>query len=355
MVREKKEPIGVKEEFLEGGIASVGQGTDEDGSGGRSSLAPFLTPDVESGAPFTGDDDERKPSARNVAISAANTSGSLPNFKDQVSDPAERRNARRPNPNGGVASALGVPVIDEQNEDLPPSTVVAQAIMESSSATTDLRKHIVWAVAFVVGLVALAVTVTLAVVLSSKDGGGDDRSVSQPQPSAPPVSVSPTPAPNLALNKPATQSTTSDGGIAARAVDGNTNGDFHMVGSVTHTNGLDTTPPWWRVNLEGDYYIRQIIVYNRSDCCSERLFNATIELIQEDGTPHQLLFFELVQQDGIVQPISQFVGNTSGVETISWSFDGASFDPPTRMIQVSLPQPGHLSLAEVEVFGIEVS
>jgi len=344
MVREKKEPSGVKEEFLEGGSvlldarrsAPAKQGrTDEYRSGGRSFLAPALTPDVETDAPIAGDDDERKPSARTVAIAAANTSGLSPNFKDQVYNQEERECARRPNRNGVVASAPGVPVIHEQNEEPLPSTIVAQAIVESSSAsTTDLRKHIIWAVAFVVGLVALAVTVTLTVVLSNNDGGGD--------------------APNLALNKPATQSSTSEGGIAARAVDGNTNGDFHMVGSVTHT-GWDSAPSW-EVDLEGDYYIRQIIVYNRSDCCSERLSNVTIELIHKDGTPQQLQFFQLVR-GGITQPISQFVGNTTDVRRINWSFDGAndaSSDPPTRKVRVSLPQLGILSLAEVEVFGIEV-
>jgi len=88
-------------------------------------------------------------------------------------------------------------------------------------------------------------------------------------------------------------------------------------------------------------------VYNRSDCCSERLFNATIELMQEDGTPQQLQFFELVQLDGIARPISQFVGDTLDVETISWSFDDASSDPPTRKVRVNLAQEGILSLAEV--------
>jgi hypothetical protein len=52
---------------------------------------------------------------------------------------------------------------------------------------------------------------------------------------------------NLALGKPATQSSTSHTAPARRAVDGNKNSNFTKY-SCTHT--YTTTSPWWRVDLQ---------------------------------------------------------------------------------------------------------
>jgi len=79
---------------------------------------------------------------------------------------------------------------------------------------------------------------------------------------------------NLALGKPAGQSTTHHLGTgASRAVDGSTDGNF-WNNSVTHTS--DTTPdptPWWQVDLGATHPIRSINVHNRTDCCANRLAN----------------------------------------------------------------------------------
>jgi hypothetical protein len=76
------------------------------------------------------------------------------------------------------------------------------------------------------------------------------------------------PSTNVALGKPATQSTTDFGGDASRAVDGNIDGGF-FNGSVTHTVGA--LNQWWMVDLGAEHLIDSVIVYNRTDCCSERL------------------------------------------------------------------------------------
>ena len=57
---------------------------------------------------------------------------------------------------------------------------------------------------------------------------------------------------NLALRKSATQSTTGSGGVASRAVDGNTSGIWNN-GSITHTQGGASLNPWWRVDLGATY------------------------------------------------------------------------------------------------------
>ncbi|XP_078588379.1 uncharacterized protein LOC144869188 [Branchiostoma floridae x Branchiostoma japonicum] len=73
---------------------------------------------------------------------------------------------------------------------------------------------------------------------------------------------------NLALGRSATQSSTGSDGYAPRAVDGNTSGDWGH-GSCTHTTTQSN--PWWRVDLGSARTVFAVKVYNRVDCCSERL------------------------------------------------------------------------------------
>ncbi|CAG0911552.1 unnamed protein product, partial [Cyprideis torosa] len=78
---------------------------------------------------------------------------------------------------------------------------------------------------------------------------------------------------NLALNRPVMQVSTDFGGTPEKAVDGNRSGIYN-IGSVTHTTV--TNNPWWRVDLGKQYDISKIHVYNRTDCCSDRLQGAKL-------------------------------------------------------------------------------
>ncbi|XP_019616118.1 PREDICTED: uncharacterized protein LOC109463710 [Branchiostoma belcheri] len=82
---------------------------------------------------------------------------------------------------------------------------------------------------------------------------------------------------NVALGKTAVQSSICSsthgchGNIpvdASRAVDGNTASDYHD-GSCTHTTEEDN-PSWW-VDLGQPYAIGRVTIFNRMDCCPERL------------------------------------------------------------------------------------
>ncbi|NUW34611.1 discoidin domain-containing protein [Nonomuraea sp. SMC257] len=76
---------------------------------------------------------------------------------------------------------------------------------------------------------------------------------------------------NLALGRTATQSTTGYSLSAERAVDGTTNGDLGL-GSVTHTSETPLeTNPWWQVDLGSSQPISSIELWNRTDCCANRL------------------------------------------------------------------------------------
>jgi len=77
-------------------------------------------------------------------------------------------------------------------------------------------------------------------------------------------------APILVSNgKPASMSSTSSyPGPASLAVDGNTNTNWGGS-SCTHTNTEQS--PWWAVDLQSSYNVESVKVWNRGDCCGDRL------------------------------------------------------------------------------------
>lgn len=68
---------------------------------------------------------------------------------------------------------------------------------------------------------------------------------------------------NVGPGGKATQSSTGYGGVAERAIDGNTDGNFGS-GTVTHTNENDPHP-WWEVDLQASRAIESIAVWTRTD------------------------------------------------------------------------------------------
>ena len=74
---------------------------------------------------------------------------------------------------------------------------------------------------------------------------------------------------NLSYNKPTWQSSTYASAHSGLAVDLNTN-DNYNGNSVTHT--LYDYEPWWIVDIQTSKVISYIDIYNRTDCCSSRLF-----------------------------------------------------------------------------------
>ncbi|GEM_PF-1823507 len=132
---------------------------------------------------------------------------------------------------------------------------------------------------------------------------------------------------NLALNKPATQSSTGlfpCGGTADKAVDGDTNGDFAHC-SVTHTTGNDPQP-WWQVDLGSSQTIDRVVLWNRTDCCGDRLSD----------------FDVLVSGDGVNFTSAYYRAAPAPTRLEVWL--------GVRYLKVRLRQQGILQLAEVQVF-----
>jgi len=85
---------------------------------------------------------------------------------------------------------------------------------------------------------------------------------------------------NIAPTGKAEQSSTYQQATASLAIDGNTDGEMPN-GSVSHTAPEDKQP-WWELTLPSSTAIDQIVVWNRTDNCTERLENTKILLLDGD-------------------------------------------------------------------------
>ncbi|GGG43983.1 hypothetical protein GCM10010976_14470 [Bizionia arctica] len=83
---------------------------------------------------------------------------------------------------------------------------------------------------------------------------------------------------NIAEGKPTFQTSDySPQGVSGKAVDGDTNGRWGD-GSVTHTRDINGNVEYWEVDLQGYFDIAAMKIWNRTDCCSNRLNNFRVTL-----------------------------------------------------------------------------
>lgn len=85
---------------------------------------------------------------------------------------------------------------------------------------------------------------------------------------------------NIAVGRPATQSSTAFGAAASRAVDGNTDQSW-AGGSVSMTS--QQSNPWWQVDLGSNQQIKSITVWNRSDSLGDQLSGATVRVLDSSS------------------------------------------------------------------------
>ena len=133
---------------------------------------------------------------------------------------------------------------------------------------------------------------------------------------------------NLALNGQASQSTTSHAGSANRAIDNNTNGNWGSK-SVTHTQ--DNTNSWWELSLAGESDLNRITLHNRTDCCTDRLSDFSVSVLDEDDNVVWTKFYSTAVNSAL---------------TINLDAVGS---------KVRINRNGVLSLAEVQVFGTQLN
>jgi alpha-L-fucosidase 2 len=114
---------------------------------------------------------------------------------------------------------------------------------------------------------------------------------------------------------------------AARAIDGNINGNFAGC-SVTHTSGLDLNA-WWQVDLGTSRYIDRVNIWNRTDCCAVRLQD-----------------YDLLVSDSPLGPWQDY--HQAGIAGSPTSVRVGRF---ARFIRIWQRRQDFLHLAEVQVFG----
>jgi hypothetical protein len=143
---------------------------------------------------------------------------------------------------------------------------------------------------------------------------------------------------NLAVGRYSNQSTDPFGAVAARANDGNTDGNY-WAESVNHTDwGFVTYEPnwpgqYWYVDLGSERMIGAVNIYNRTDCCTERLSH------------YNVLAWKWGEGWSLIEDRSW--EDTTGDAVIHVPFTPLR----TQWVMIAKTDNNYLHLAEVEVMG----
>jgi hypothetical protein len=153
-------------------------------------------------------------------------------------------------------------------------------------------------------------------------GSYQGQQITQPSPPATPE-LTTGPTTNVALGKPAQQSSTYSADYsAAKGVDGRKDSFFHT--------GIENNP-WWQVDLQGNYAISYIMLYNRTDCCSERARTVQV-MLSQNGSNWQTIYAH----------------NGTTFQQLRVEAGGRR----ARYVRVQLAEQNYLHLQEVEVYGV---
>ncbi len=122
---------------------------------------------------------------------------------------------------------------------------------------------------------------------------------------------------NIAPKGTATQESTYDSAVAAKANDGNTNAEYDR-GSVAHS-GINAVEPWWEVDLKSEFALDSVKVWSRSE-----LFGRIggFHVIALDA--NRKVVWE--KRENPAALISDF--SLSNIRTVTFSSAGADFSQP---------------------------
>ncbi|XP_071950910.1 fucolectin-like [Antedon mediterranea] len=125
------------------------------------------------------------------------------------------------------------------------------------------------------------------------------------------------------------------GAVAGKAIDGKTDGNF---GKKTCTHTQNSGNPWWYVDLGSPIPISKIVIYNRGDCCGNRLRDAKVRVGNNNVSP----FDKGNDQCGATLSTSMI--RTNPIEIVC--------SPPItgQYVSVYLPRREFLTLCEVELY-----
>jgi len=112
------------------------------------------------------------------------------------------------------------------------------------------------------------------------------------------------------------------------AIDGNIN-QFNNQAIMQHTND-DLFGPWWQGTLNRSTRMSQILIYNRQDCCAERIVGFTLSILDDN--------------DKTVWSWTDTSGTPQSIYTVD-----TSASPPGSKVKVKLNRQEYLQMAEVVV------
>ena len=149
-------------------------------------------------------------------------------------------------------------------------------------------------------------------------------------------------ATNLALNRPADQSSVYGFGIPSIGTDGDTDGTRGPWGNASLIHTQRENQPWWQVELAGQSDIEEVIIHNRTDCCQRRLKDFYL-LVSDQAFPAGASLNDLLNNPNVSATL--FPGEAGNLEQVSVNASG-------RYVRIQLSVNSEiLHLAEVEVMG----
>jgi hypothetical protein len=152
---------------------------------------------------------------------------------------------------------------------------------------------------------------------------------------------------NVARDGVATQSSTGFGGMANRAIDGNTSGIFDN-GSVAQT--LLENNPYWSVDLGEMFLVESVKIWNRTDtCCNSSLDNALLEFLDTTGNVVNAINFTVSPNEWVL-----YTPQDISARFIKISLDGNDKALSLAEVQVSVEatEPSSLAIFALGLIGL---
>ena len=144
---------------------------------------------------------------------------------------------------------------------------------------------------------------------------------------------------NLAAGATTTQSSVENGGVPTRAQDGITSG-VYSTRTVTQTTS--ERRPWWQADLRATKRVTSLVLWNRTDCCADRLADFYVLVSANPFTSTDL--DQARKQRGV---------QSYHVKKLTGPSHEIKVNKDARYVRVQRAGTGYLSLAEVQVFGTE--
>ena len=140
-------------------------------------------------------------------------------------------------------------------------------------------------------------------------------------------------AENLSRTGEASQSSTGYEGVAARAIDGKTDGNYYGANSTTHT-AIEANP-WWELKLKSAQPIDRVQIWNRTDGgVGERLSNFVVKLLDDNR--------KVVWQSEVAKPPAPSVElQPSGIRNLPFAGAYADHEQPGFPIAGAIAAKGN--------------